>query len=332
MAQKSSIEWTEQTWNPVSGCTKISPGCRECYASVIANRFWKDRKFTDVQTHPHKLQEPLKRKKPTTYFVNSMSDMFHEAVPFEFLDQMFTVMATTPQHTYQVLTKRPERAAEYFRYVKEFDNLEEEISRLKEWNKVHSIDDSNWPLPNVWLGVSVENQEQADKRIPELLQIPAAVRFLSCEPLLEAVDLESFFWGVVGDTAGYFVDGKPRRHPGLAGQAMCRRKLNALHWVIVGGESGHNARPCDVAWIRSIVQQCNDANVACFVKQLGSVPHIRESTKEEYIERTAVEFEWPEGTSFQRTRVCLNDKKGDDPLEWPEDLRVREFPIIGASS
>lgn len=332
MAQDSKIEWAEHTWNPVSGCTKISSGCKNCYAETIANRFWKDRKFTDVQTHSHKLMEPVKRKKPTTYFVNSMSDLFHEDVPFEFIDQVFAVMASTPQHTYQVLTKRPERMLEYL-----------SIDRRQQWAEwsaylaggndpdplFDSIHYGDEILTNVWLGVSVENQEQADKRIPHLLKVPAKVRFLSVEPLLGPVDLnghtyslasgltESVDWLTGNTTQSSEIFGADVP-PWVIRDDFDSVKEPRIHWVIIGGESGSGARFCDIDWIRAIVQQCKDANVACFVKQLGSAVCGRDG------EIAILGRQTPMFGNSGWKRIF--DPKGGDIAEWPTDLQVREFP------
>lgn len=494
----SSIEWTEATWNPVIGCTPVSPGCLNCYAATMARRLEGMGKpeyapkriapdgterighiaealepgtktvriaevrngravFTgEVRTLTDRLDVPLKRRKPTMYFVNSMSDLFHEAVPFEFVDRVFAVTALCPQHTFQVLTKRPERMAEYltdkttpFRVARAIDviSVDQSLATAKEefrdvpgfpgyrvsnlgtvfgprtalqpqvgeqghcrvtlykdgaahrelvhrlvlsvfdrpptdgeqachkngdpgCNAIHNLrwgtqsdnwqdrtrhgrhqsytkltpDEAaqikaliqagepaehvgprfgvsatqarniargdqwgikppiQWPLPGVWLGTSVENQEQADKRIPHLLRCPAAVRFLSCEPLLGAVDLGQYLPRTccMGERDYLDMDGE---YMG-SGPCDCHgQPLPGVDWVIAGGESGPGARPCDVAWIRSIVSQCRDAGVAVFVKQLGRRPVIPANEP------------W----------TCL-DRKGGDPAEWPEDLRVREMP------
>lgn len=215
MATQSTIEWTEQTWNPTTGCTKLSPGCKNCYAEVMARRLHSmgaagyENEF-ELTLHPSRLEQPRKRKKPTVYFVNSMSDLFHENVPDEFLDQVFAVINETPQHTYQILTKRAERLPRYFK-------------------------DRVCPK-NVWLGVSVEDKQYGVPRIEYLRQVKANVRFLSVEPLLEDVG---------------------------------ELDLTDIHWVIVGGESGHKARPMRPEWVENIKQQAEDANVAFFFKQWG---------------------------------------------------------------
>ena len=240
------IEWTDETWNPVTGCTKVSAGCKNCYAERLFPRPYPGRAFTDVQIHTERLKKPFHWRKPRRVFVNSMSDLFHEAVPDEFLDQVFAVMAITLTHTYQVLTKRPERMCAY---CADDATLGRVLALMAKWTAgvpevestvKHRADGlSGFQLPNVWLGVSVEDQEAADARIPLLLETPAAVRFLSCEPLLGRIDLR--------------LD-----------------QYKRLDWVIVGGESGPRARSMDLDWAHSLVEQCDNANVACFVKQLGS--------------------------------------------------------------
>jgi len=216
MSTNSKIEWTEQTWNPTVGCTKISPGCKNCYAETMAKRLQAmgmrgyENGFR-LTLMPERLSEPLERRKPTVYFVNSMSDLFHEKVPFDYIRQVFDVMSQAPQHTFQVLTKRAERMAEFCK------------SR-------------NVPS-NVWLGVSVENKKHGVSRISVLREIDASVRFLSVEPLLEPL----------GE-----ID------------------LTGIHWVIVGGESGHKARPIRQEWVDNIKQQCDASDVAFFFKQWGT--------------------------------------------------------------
>ncbi len=172
---KSKIEWTDYRWNPVTGCDKVSEGCRNCYAGRLAETRlkhlpqYRDGFYGNVQMHPHKLDEPLRWKKPRMVFVNSMSDLFHENIPFHFIDRVMTTIKAAEQHTFQILTKRPERAVDYFNHADELYSH----------------------LDNVWLGVSVENQHAANERIPELLQTPAAVRFVSAEPLLGAMRLDA---------------------------------------------------------------------------------------------------------------------------------------------
>lgn len=216
MSRGSEIEWTDATWNPVTGCTKVSPGCDNCYAQTFAERFRGvqghpyERGF-DLVLRPERLSQPPNWKKPSRVFVNSMSDLFHVGVPDQYIMDVFKVMNDTPQHQFQVLTKRPER-------------LERLASRLQR-------------TPNIWMGVSVESPAYY-WRISRLQNVPAAVRFLSCEPLLAPLD---------------------------------DLPLEGIHWVIVGGESGHHARPMEAAWVRNIREQCLRAATAFFFKQWGGV-------------------------------------------------------------
>ena len=279
---KTSIEWSDNVWNPVSGCTRVSAGCDNCYAVTMTKRLeaMGQEKYAGlvnigkghfngtVRCHEDALTIPLKAKKPRRWFVNSMSDLFHREVPFEFIDKVFAVMAVCPWHTFQILTKRPERMAEYFHYRPgmeraaaiaeagmEIGNIRWRVGGrimfgFEEDRRV--VDDPGWPLPNVWLGTSVEDQATADERIPHLLRCPAAVRFLSCEPLLGPVDLHL---GHIGKP-GLIYSGKDDL-------------FNGLHWVIVGGESGPCARPMHPAWARSLRDQCVAASVPFFFKQWG---------------------------------------------------------------
>lgn len=214
MSDNSTIEWTEATWNPVTGCTKVSPGCAHCYAETFAERFRGvpghpyERGF-DLQLRPERLKQPLEWTRPRLIFVNSMSDLFHEDVPIDFIRSVFDTMQSADWHTFQILTKRSRRLAE--------------LAQLLPWPD------------NVWMGVSVENQRWTS-RIDDLREVPAKVRFLSCEPLLGPLNLD----------------------------------LRGIAWVIVGGESGARARPMKAEWARSIRQQCRDAGVPFFFKQWGA--------------------------------------------------------------
>lgn len=271
----TEIEWTDETWNFLAGCSPVSEGCRNCYAAKEAIRLagnphpaiggkyagtaemrglGRARRavFTGrVNFHAPALEKPLRVQKPRRWFVNSMSDLFHPEVPFEVVDRAFAVMALCPQHTFQILTKRPERMAEYL----SAPDAPRRISRAAAEFQGLPMAMILWPLPNVWLGTSVENQAAADERIPKLALCPAAVRFLSCEPLLGPVDVRWWF-----HPEGDFYDGIPKR-------SEPRRPL--LDWVIVGGESGPRARPMHPDWARSLRDQCQAAGVAFFFKQWG---------------------------------------------------------------
>lgn len=299
MGDNTKIEWTNATWNPLRGCTRVSEGCRNCYAERISARFSRSGQpyagLADMTEHgprwtgevrllPEELHVPLRWRRPRMVFVNSMSDLFHEKVPDEYIAAIFGVMAMSPQHTYQILTKRPVRMVEWFdkvgsdpasvltdgayRYSLCDGETECAIANyVNGWSRWRGMpDDGNplngtvrrWPLPNVWIGVSVENQEAADDRIPYLLKVPAAVRFLSCEPVLGPVDVRKWIGASgnmlkVGYTYGY------------------------INWVVAGGESGPGARPMHPDWVRSLRDQCAQAGVPFFFKQWGEwVPNAQE--------------------------------------------------------
>jgi protein gp37 len=361
MGDKSAIQWTDATWNPTVGCDRISPGCAHCYAKDLHDRRHKAflagkamapqyaQPFEVLQLLESRLDVPLRTRKPTMFFVNSVSDLFHKDVPDAFIDKVFAVMALPTDegrrvgtykgytHTFQVLTKRAQRMRDYVNAPDRKDAVARAASALvKErggwWGTPYS-----WPLPNVWLGVSVENQHFADERIPLLLQTPAAVRFISAEPLLGPVDLRPKApdaYAILGKFYGTGTFDPTGMSPAADRVLNCFPRLD---WVIVGGESGKDARPFDVAWARSIVQQCQAAGVACFVKQLGADPRDRNDAGFE----GDTPRSWPMDTetvdecarSFQgdELRVRLRDRKGGDVSEWPENLRVRDFPMAGYS-
>ena len=318
---KTTISWTEHTWNPTRGCSRVSEGCRNCYAERMAARGLPGLKSPatgepfaimtasgprwtgKVELIESMLDIPLRRKKPTTYFVNSMSDLFHESLPDESIDRVFAVMALCPQHTFQVLTKRAERMRDYWgnperaALIRDVLNDWADIGKITQQQCIAACAAiSGGPLPKVWLGVSVEDQPTADARIPHLLRTPAAVRFVSYEPALGRVNFEPFIC--------------PDHRDHTPSQ------LTKLDWVIVGGESGPGARPFDIAWARQTIAQCKADGVACFVKQIGARPYIGHSLHKQIHHRTG------DGNLYLK----LKDRKGGDMAEWPEDLRVREMP------
>ena len=337
----TKIQWTEKTWNPITGCSKVSAGCKNCYAEGVAKRFWGERKFTDVQFHPERLKQPMHWRKPRMVFVNSMSDLFHEDVDNWEIEKMFAVMALAPRHTYQILTKRPARMLEWMTNEAAHENTEYAASLYAaDWGGGKQaelyggtwgsgqygdegrceippgFEDMNipWPLPNVWLGVSAEDQETLDERVPLLLQTPAAVRWVSLEPLLGPVDLTGIRDDEIG--AKWDVLGAECTHEDAhvepdTNAVICRQcdESSFLDWVVVGGESGPKARRCNTGWVRRVVNDCKAAGVPCFVKQLGA--NIITETDIPNILRPAI----------------LNHPKGGDPSEWPEALRVREWPL-----
>ena len=279
MGERTAIAWTEKTWNPWQGCHKVSAGCTLCYMYSEKIRYGQ-RPNVVVRSKPPTFNAPMKWKEPARVFTCSWSDWFIEEAD-AWRDEAWEIIRHAPHLTYQILTKRPERIADHL--------------------------PAGWPLGNVWLGVSVENQAAADERIPHLLATPAALRFLSVEPLLAPVTL--------GLRAGPGID-----------------------WVIAGGESGPGARPCNVAWIRSLMAQCRAAHVPAFLKQLGAHVITRNDDGLSGCDADDWQLDDPEGQveedldgtrdGYQGApvRVHLRDRKGGDPAEWPADLRVREYP------
>lgn len=252
MSDASKIEWTDATWNPVTGCTKVSPGCDHCYAETLYERFNGKGSFATVTLHPDRLDVPLRWRKPRRVFVNSMSDLFHDDVPDEFIVEVFARMWWSPQHTFQILTKRHGRMRSLLPKIE---------APLRERERDLALVDCptplTWPLPNVWLGVSTEDQKWADIRIPALLDTPAAVRWISAEPLLGPIDLGA--WTV----------------PDASKTKPC---IPGLDWVVVGGESGAFARPMHPVWARSLRDQCQLAGVPFLFKQWGEwgpVPRVK---------------------------------------------------------
>jgi len=232
MSGPTKIEWTDFTWSPVAGCTKVSAGCAHCYAERMATRLagragYPAQHPFAVTLHPDRLDEPLHWRKPRRIFVCSMSDLFHPEVPDEFIFRVWQTIAATPWHTYMILTKRPERMAA----------------------RVPVFCGAQWVAPNLWLGTSIEDQATADERIPHLLRCPAAVRFISYEPALGPVDFGDNLVYICGPT--------------------CTEAGLGINWVIAGGESGPNARPAHPDWFRSVRNQCQAAGVPFFFKQWG---------------------------------------------------------------
>lgn len=329
---KTSIEWTRgddgtagSTWNPVRGCSRISPGCGGpnhaggCYAEKIAARFSGPGQpfegFAKRTAHGgawtgkmavvwDMVDQPIRWRKPRRIFANSMSDLFHKDLPRDDVAIIYgTAIAAVHLrgHTIQILTKRSDHMRELLTDEAFWDIANAHASSLvmehvdpldrRSDDARATCDDygPDKPPPRIWLGVSVEDQERADERIPDLLMTPAAVRFLSCEPLLQGLDLD------------HYLRAGSHRHAGPIGKPP-------ISLAIVGGESGPRSRPFALEWARSIIAQCKTAGVACFVKQLGAKPGDRQSP------------------AHCHEPVILKDRKGGDMAEWPADLRVREFP------
>jgi protein gp37 len=372
MSGLSKIEWCDATWNPVRGCSRVSEGCRNCYAERLAARFgWpmpgastylptgerdddpaRAAEMTEagprwtgrVALVPEALDWPLRRRKPIRIFVNSMSDLFHEALPSVHIAAVFGAMLLAQQHTFLILTKRPARARAWMEWIatdpvfmgdtregaKRFNGgpaatclalLSNQVTD-KNWRgplftallcsgvepPVNAPLRKLWPLPNVWLGVSVEDQATADERMPILQETPAAHRFISAEPLLGPIDFDAS--GSRGAE-----DGDPCSFSALTGLDGVEPPIPGIDWVIAGGESGPGARPCEIQWIRSIVGQCRAASVPCFVKQVGSNAREWRFLGRDHLYDTG-----------ERRRRLKVRGKGGDPAEWTEDLRVRQVP------
>lgn len=280
MAGKTKIEWTEYSWNPIRGCSRITDGCRNCYAEDQAARIIRMDRGRGVpegqgsydgllakggqwngqiKVVPELLDQPLRWTKPRFIFVNSMSDLFHENVAEETIQRIFAVMAAAPQHTFQVLTKRADRMCQVLRTKDARWVAEGQMLLTQEGVLKPDTYQVKWPLPNVWLGVSVENQAAANERVPKLLETPAAVRWLSMEPLLGPVDLEKIqepSGDVFSALYGWHATGSFER-------------VNGIDWVVVGGESGPRARPMHRQWVRDLRDQCASTGVPFLFKQWG---------------------------------------------------------------
>jgi protein gp37 len=352
----TSIEWTDRTVNPIRArnvetgavghyCEKVSPGCTHCYASTWNTRVRpsgtkligtglafdvRNRDRVEFFLDESKLDDVLRRKLPTTWFWCDMTDLFGDWVPDEWIDRCYAVMALTPHHTHQILTKRARRMREYFTAADLYDRVLSAASDIRAKRpRLTSIGISDPALhPPRWIhkGVSAEDQPSANERIPELMMTPSAVRFISGEPLLGAVSLKSIRWETPGCGGPAFVDVLHGTFCTIAGYDLQGPRLD---WVIVGGESGSKARPCAMDWIEDVVRQCQAASVPVFVKQLGAYVVSEERTApvemmsgppEAYRHHRA-----PNGEVWA-WRAGLKDRKGGDPEEWPEELRVRQMP------
>ena len=344
----TSIQWTDHSINPIRFggghyCQKISPGCALCYASRLQPRFGnpefggassavpkaveavRDDNDDQLWLDESKLQEVLKRRKPTKWFWCDMTDIFGSWVPDEWIDRCLAVMALTPQHTHQVLTKRPERMLKYMdKWGRRDVTIDAAAGILSgassappdhpshhRWDAASDVIYSGKPLPNVWLGFSAENQEWFDRRAPHAVELARQgwLIFVSAEPLLGPIE---------------FSDATKRSD---AVKQLGKKSLDGIHWVIVGGESGPGARPCNVEWIRSLVKQCKAADVPVFVKQVGSQP-FEERKEKGWHQVLPGGGKMKVGELEMRRDWSLRDKKGGDIEEWPEDLRVRQFPEV----
>jgi len=361
MATKTKIEWTDFNWNFIRGCLRVSEGCRNCYAeaqairgsnpggpyhNIVRSTAGGPRWTGELSFHEDILLKPLGWTKPRKIFVNSMSDLFYEKVTDEMIDKAFAVMALTPRHVYQVLTKRQQRMRDYMNDPESRVRIADEMIRItcggkwektwRAWTDFLSDDEERpmhvevWPLPHVWLGVSVEDQKTADERIPLLLGTPAAVRWISAEPLLGPIRLDGGLRrrGETPPNVKALISQRDRRNHLKIGATHYLGEPVGLDWGVIGGESGPRSRPCDIENIRSLIAQFKAAGVPVFVKQLGANPLLHEF-------QTAAEVLFPDGvpegvicggTVERRETIEVRDRKGGDINEWPADLRVREYP------
>lgn len=343
MSDKSSIEWTDATWTPIQAirkdtgkrgvaCVKVSPACKNCYAERLNMRHLPSHgtglEFTvlnmekvDIVLNEEILLWPSKWKRPRKIFVCSQTDLFGEFVSDRQIDRVFWAMAWNQRHTHQVLTKHADRMHKYCSDMAALSPAQRALRLVRSGGLFNIPDDTPtsglpWPLPNVWLGVTAENQEWADKRIPPLLRTPAAVRFLSCEPLLGPIDLDLPRCDAHGrdelaeddDGLEFCVECAADERSGELSYGHWLDPLNGgINWVITGGESGPGARPMRIEWAESLLEQCRESGAAFFLKQLGAYP-IWAGAKSSPIEPAR--------------------GKCDDMAHWPESLRVQEFPNV----
>jgi protein gp37 len=328
VSAQTGISWTDRTWNPVVGCTKVSQGCKHCYAKTLHDMRHKAFKagklqnfpqyaepFETVQLLPDRLAHPLGWRKPSRVFVNSMSDLFHESIDIQYIASVFAVMYLAPWHHFQILTKRPERMLAVLTDPSLYDRVLHEANGFRDsrphLTMVGISDPTRFSASHVWLGVSVENQEEANKRIPLLLGTPAAVRFLSCEPLLSPVDLTR----LRGPGNGTWRDAlEGRLHTGPA-----TLREPGIDWVIVGGESGKGARPMHPEWARSLRDQCTAVGVPFHFKQHGD---WRSSGTSEHSGRLHVAHREIDGLHYYRVGTKRAGRELDGRV-WDEFPAVR---------
>ena len=334
MADGSKIEWTDATWNPITGCSIVSPGCTNCYAMKLAGTRLKHHESRagltkesksgpvwtgEVRFNEQWLTQPLKWSKPRMIFVCAHGDLFAEGVPDEWIDQVFAVMALAPQHTFQVLTKRPERMREYFTDVQtRSEAIDRQMNAIapEHWCK-RELEDyapDGLPLPNVWLGTSVEDQKRADELIPILLDTPAAIRWISAEPLLGPINL--YGWC----TAAW--DGDIRRAKPAA----------RIQWVVAGGESGPNARPMHPDWARSLRDQCAAAGVPFLFKQWGEWAEACPDLRDADGRHLEVDPDSEEGAALYdaaKNRLIAIDGRQFTPETLPPDTPARLIERVG---
>lgn len=317
---KTRISYLEERWEPIVGCAPVSPGCTNCWARELHDRRHRAlvagkrlplqyaEPFNRVQLLSWRLEQPLHWRTPRRIGVGFGGDLFHPDVPDAFLDRVFAVMALCPQHTFMLLTKRAERMRQYLTARDLAQRWDTAIVAVQPDTDSYPTHDARpWPLPNVWLGVTAEDQPRANERLPHLIRLGEAGwrTWVSLEPLLEAVDISPWLY------SGYTEPPQTDR----------------IGWIVIGGESGPNARPCDLAWIRSIVQQGEAAGVRRYVKQVGAWPYQNWPDAAPVPLRVRMSRgRTTQPTPFLGLRHCA----GADPSEWPKALRVRDLPEVRA--
>lgn len=336
MGDGTSIQWADSTWNPIVGCSVVSPGCKRCYAMREAYRFGFNKKLPQyagltemtkggpvwtgkvAEAGDRILTAPLRWKRPRKIFVNSMGDLFHESITDEQIDKVYAVMAMCPQHKFLILTKRPDRQRDYLVKRMAGDGMPwaeaadavADAAGIKDHPVV--LEPGQMPLPNVWNGTSVEDQTRAEERLPHLVETPSAVLWVSAEPMLGGLDLRKWMWPVHPQWPMKYRTPEEAIADGAEvtyhRQALVAASRRFIKWVVIGGESGSGARYFHIPDARRLITQCRRSGTAVYVKQLGARPH-------EYNRAT-----------LGPLPIALKHKKGGDPDEWPEDLRVREYP------
>jgi len=329
----TTIEWCTKSWNFLRGCSLVSAGCTNCYAQRQAHRFagpggkyegltrltgHGPRWTGDVRLVPELLTWPMRLRKPERIFVNSMSDLFHEDVPLSWIAAALGIMAVTPRQTYLVLTKRAERMRDVMAKL--------DVATIREatLQVARRMIGADWtlPLPNVHLGVSCEDQATADERIPYLLDTPAAVRWVSAEPLLGPIDFRARPHRDLCIRCG---EGPGAKHDHPDGY-----RTRGLDWIVVGGESGPGARPFDLMWLDSIVEQTRAAKVPLFVKQWGAFPVDSGHSFGTFAPEDRRSIAAEKALGHAPHLILFRDRKGGDMAEWPEELRIRELPEVRA--
>lgn len=316
---KTKIEWTQHSWNPVTGCTPVSEGCTNCYACRMAKRlagrcgYPESPHEFDVTMHPNRLEQPLHRRKPTIYFVCSMGDLFHKDIKDSTIAEITGVMVAAFWHTFQILTKRTERLRQL--WTDEAFKCSVTTHTLRH-NPVTPFENLDWPPPNVWVGVTAESQRCADERIPILTQTPAMVRFVSIEPMLGSIDLRQC--KAIQDVYGGGYEYEPTDI------------ISNIDWIICGGETGPGARPTHPEWARSLRDQCRTANVPFFFKQHGAWLHESQMTEDRANHARIGKaynddriHEWDDGTISVRIGKKATGRLLDSKLwgQYPQAIR-----------